>query len=259
MRNRLNEEINKLKGIMNIINEGASNNIDFNKMVGIVIDKLEGGYYHPDMLKDGRVKSSLYNASGETMFGIDRLKGGSINNTTVGREFWNIIDSANARKNWSWNYKGGNLGNKLKTLVAEMMRPQYDSYTKSYLSNESQRIINSNESLAFNFVYATWNGPGWFKTFATKFNRDVENGITNIGQLIYNVIKYRKESSNQIIINTGNRMETFIKGVNKMSGGITSNSATDLSQSSAIDKNAFNTYNLTSLGSDFKTYDLNRK
>lgn len=252
MRNRLNEEISKLKGIMNIINENASNNINFVKMVGIIIDKLEGGYYHPDMLKDGRVKSSLYGASGETMFGIDRLKGGSINTTNIGRQFWNLIDSANARKNWNWNYKGGNIGGKLKDLVAEMMRPQYDLYTKNYLSEQSQKIINSNESLAFNFVYATWNGPGWFKYFATKFNRDVANGINDINQLIYNVIKYRKESGNEIIINTGKRMETFIKGVNKMSG----NDISSISNNT-LNKKDFRSYDLLSTKQDdFKTYDL---
>lgn len=256
MRNKLNEQITKLKSMMNIINEGASDNIDFNNMVSIVIDKLEGGYYHPDMLKDGRVKSSLYGASGETMFGIDRLKGGTINNTNAGREFWRLIDSANARKNWSWNYKGGNIGNKLKLLVATMMKPQYDSYTNSFLSKESQAIINSNESLAFNFVYATWNGPGWFKQFATKFNRDVANGIKDVDQLIYNVIKYRKESGNQIIINTGNRMQTFIKGVNKMNGNVGDDIIGDLS-TNTLNKNNFNTYNLLSTSQDdFKTYNL---
>ena len=31
-------------------------NDSFSKVVSEVIDKLEGGYYHPDMLKDGRVR-----------------------------------------------------------------------------------------------------------------------------------------------------------------------------------------------------------
>ena len=44
----------------------------------MIIDKLEGGYYHPDMLEDGRIKDSRYSASGETMMGIDRKAGGKI-------------------------------------------------------------------------------------------------------------------------------------------------------------------------------------
>jgi hypothetical protein len=49
--------------------------IKFDKITSLVIDKLEGGYYHPNMLIDGRVKDIRYSGSGETMFGIDRLKG----------------------------------------------------------------------------------------------------------------------------------------------------------------------------------------
>jgi len=32
----------------------------FYNLSKVVIDKLEGGYFHPDMLKDGRVKDSRY-------------------------------------------------------------------------------------------------------------------------------------------------------------------------------------------------------
>jgi hypothetical protein len=43
--------------------------------MNIIIEKLEGGYYHPDMLTDGRIKDGRYGGSGETMFGIDRKTG----------------------------------------------------------------------------------------------------------------------------------------------------------------------------------------
>lgn len=253
--NKLNEEINRVRDIMknkNIISEQVISDNDFNKFASIVIDKLEGGYYHPDMLKDGRVKSSLYNSSGETMFGIDRLRGGTINSTQAGREFWSIIDSLNARKNWKWNYKGGEYGNRLKMLVSLMMKPQYDSYCKLYLTPKSQSIINSNSSLLFNFIYATWNGPGWFKYFANRFNTDVNNGITNVNTLIDKVIQYRKESGDQIIINTGKRMEQFIKGVSNIKADSALSSTTDLNSSSSN----FNAADLNAM-SDFKAADLN--
>jgi hypothetical protein len=54
------------------------------------------------------------------MFGIDRLKGGSINNTNAGREFWRLIDNADAKNNWDWNDKGG-----LEYLNTELNNYEY--------------------------------------------------------------------------------------------------------------------------------------
>ena len=51
-------------------------NTDFKQSVNKVIDTLEGGYYHPNMVKDGRLKSSYkMGNSGETMMGMDRKHG----------------------------------------------------------------------------------------------------------------------------------------------------------------------------------------
>jgi hypothetical protein len=49
MRNRLNEQVDRFKQIMNVISEGVNDNIDFTILTGQVIDQLEGGYYHPNM------------------------------------------------------------------------------------------------------------------------------------------------------------------------------------------------------------------
>ena len=45
----------------------------YNEVVIKVIKYLEGGYYHPDMLKDGRIKDSRYGASGETTMNLIKL------------------------------------------------------------------------------------------------------------------------------------------------------------------------------------------
>ena len=172
-----------------------------------VIEKLEGGYFHPDMLSDGRVKDKRDKGSGETMFGIDRKTGGKINTSTAGKKFWSLIDEQNARKTWKWNYFGGNLKKTLLPLAAEMMKPQYDDYSNRYLSKKSLEIINSDNKLLFNFIYATWNGPGWFKTFATQFNDAVEKDITDIKKLRKLVLESRKNNSNSLIAQTGNKIE----------------------------------------------------
>lgn len=155
----------------------------FNKNVNLVIDNLEGGYYHPQMLNDGRVKDSRYKKSGETMFGIDRARGGDINTSTAGKKFWNIIDNANASSTWKWNYKGGNLAVELKTLVSDMMFPLYTSLSSRYLDLKAKDIIDTDDRLLFHFIYGTWNGPGWFKKFAEIINKAVKNGITDTNKL----------------------------------------------------------------------------
>jgi hypothetical protein len=215
MRNRLNEEINRFKDIISVINslnEATNDGVDFIKRTGQVIDKLEGGYYHPDMRYRLPGDWSKYGRSGETMFGIDRLRGGTINDTPAGKEFWSIIDNTNAKNTWKWNYKGGQLGERLKVLVAQMMKPQYDSYCRLYLTPEALKVVNSSKALTFNFIYATWNGPGWFKKFAARFNEDVKNGL-GVNDLIKNVIKYRKESGNRIIVDTGKRLEDILPSI----------------------------------------------
>lgn len=155
----------------------------FNEIVSLVIDKLEGGYYHPDMLKDGRVKDNRYSASGETMFGIDRLKGGSINSTAAGKRFWMLIDNAGASTKWKWNYKGGELEPELKKLAAEMIHPLYNTLSNNYLSKQAISIINNSAALLFHFIYATYNGSGWFKKFANDITAAIASGITDPIQL----------------------------------------------------------------------------
>jgi hypothetical protein len=176
---------------------------DFAGIVSQVIDKLEGGYYHPDMLRDGRVTDSRYGNSGETLFGIDRAAGGEINDTPEGIEFWNLIDSANARTDWSWGYRGGQLEPKLKNLAGKMIKRYYDKYSKIYLSDEALKIVNENPKLLFNFVYAVWNGPGWFKKFATTMDSAVAKGITDPEELAKLEVQDRLTSGNSLISQGG--------------------------------------------------------
>lgn len=182
----------------------------YRRITNFIIDNLEGGYYHPDMLKDGRVKDSRYSNSGETMFGIDRKAGGTLNTSPSGVRFWKAIDSVNARKNWKWNYKGGQYEDKLKLGAADVMYEQYDELANRYLSNESRKIIESDDRLLFNFIYATWNGSGWFQRFAKTFNKAVEDGITNKDELVKVAIGSRINSSNSLVRQGGNKIAKII-------------------------------------------------
>ncbi len=191
----------------------------FQKITSLVIDKLEGGYYHPNMLVDGRVKDMRYSASGETMFGIDRLKGGSINTSPDGIKFWNIIDRSGASNKWAWNYFGGQLKPILQKLAASMILPLYNSYAKNYIKiPQLISIIESDDRLLFHFVYATWNGSGWFKKFASDITNAYKNGITNPNALYKVAIASRTQeglkkgtSANSLIKQGGNKIAELFK------------------------------------------------
>jgi hypothetical protein len=203
------------------------NQNDFAKIIDVVITNFEGGYYHPQMLIDGRVKDSRYGTSGETMFGIDRKNGGALNTSPAGQRFWSIIDMADAKNKWKWNYMGGEHAQKLKSLVAEMMYPQYESLSKKYLSPEAKKIVDSDPRLTLNFAYATWNGAGWFKKFATDINAAVASGIKKPDNLVKVAIDsrtkegYTKGSSpNSLIAQQGIKMLSVMNTVNSMVFGI---------------------------------------
>jgi len=185
----------------------------YRKIVGTVIDKLEGGYYHPDMLADGRVRDRRYGISGETMFGIDRRKGGTINTSPAGKQFWALIDKANARKKWPWLYPGGELGPQLKNLAGDMIYAQYDINASNSLTPQSRAIVESDDRLLFNFIYTTWNGTGWFDKFAKKFNAAVASGITNKDQLLEVLLAARAASGSSLLIQGGRKIAQFINQI----------------------------------------------
>jgi hypothetical protein len=189
----------------------------FINLTKLVIDKLEGGYYHPDMLKDGRVKDSRYSSSGETLYGIDRKHGGEINTSSAGKRFWSIIDNAGARKKWKWNYfPSGQMKEELQSLVAEMIYPLYKKLSDRYLSDRAQELVNKDDRLKFNFIYATWNGSGWFKSFASKLNRAIEGGVSDTDKLTKVVLDARinnqakSDSARSLIRQGGNKIASFI-------------------------------------------------
>jgi hypothetical protein len=182
----------------------------YDSIVNTIIDKVEGGYYHPAMLEDGRVKDSRYAGSGETMFGIDRKAGGGLNNTAAAKKFWNIIDTAKASKYWKWNYKGGNLEPSLKKLAGDIMYPEYERLSGLYLTDKSRKIVESDDRLLFNFIYAAWNGAGWFKKFSVDFNNAVNKGVTDKNKLVEIAINSRVNNSNNLISQEGKKIAGFI-------------------------------------------------
>ena len=209
----LNLTPEKLKEFIkkNVVSAGGGGVIDVKDWQGIVntiIDNLEGGYYHPDMLQDGRIKDARYGNSGETMFGIDR-KTGPESNTPTGQEFWALIDAEDARSKWKVEYMAKDnptLSNKLRELVAKMMKPEFDQLSRRYLSPESAAIVSKDPALTFHFAYATWNGSGWFQKFARVVNQAVASGTTDPKALLDVAMQNRVTTGNSLMDQVGNKV-----------------------------------------------------
>lgn len=208
----------------------------FDKITGIVIDKLEGGYFHPDMRNNNPSKFGGYGNSGETLFGLDRFAGhglfyktkrksDNVNTnmkyiydgsyeykTPEAKEFWTTIDNADARKNWDWLYRGGKNEEKLKKLASRIIYPSFNSLSKKYLNSESEKALQKDPRLLFNFIYATWNGSGWFKKFAEKLNVDSKKGYSK-DVLLQKALDYRINSGNSLIKQGGEKIKGFINEI----------------------------------------------
>ena len=206
----------------------------FAYITGIVIDKLEGGYYHPQMMWNNPDKFPRYENSGETMFGLDRHAGHSIYYSTkrvssdvktnieyiesgaykykneASKNFWETIDKANAKDNWSWNYKGGNLNAKLKDLAGRVMYPQYQYLADRYLSPEARAIVESDPRLIFHFSYACWNGSGRFKSYAETINSAVSSGEKNKDNLVDIALQSRFNTSSSLAQQSATKIAKFI-------------------------------------------------
>lgn len=184
---------------------------DFRKFSDIIINNLEGGYYHPRFFYS--LSDPRYSKSGETMFGIDRKNAGSIINNAEGREFWSIVDQNS--QNWKWNTFGGTNEDELKELAAEIMYKPFKTYSNLWLTKEARERVLEDDRLLIHFIYATWNGAGWFKKFAKDINKI--SGASNEA-LIDQAIKSRTKEGllpgtapNSLIKQTGEKLNRIFK------------------------------------------------
>ena len=185
-----------------------SGKVNFDEVTKQVVDKVEGGYYNPKW----HYKSAMGD-SGETMFGIDRKHGGTLNTSSAGVQFWNLIDKNKNKSEWKHGYRGGQLEGQLLDLVSQIMQPHYETLAKKYLSPEAKSIVDNDKRLLFHFIYASWNGSGWFQKFSKKFNNSVDSGITNPDELVKVAIDSRIDSGNKLIAQGGRKIDSFIQNL----------------------------------------------
>jgi hypothetical protein len=171
---------------------------NWENLVNLVIDNLEGGYYHPDMkssLKGGEKMGS----SGETLFGIDRVHGADINELPSGIKFWNYVDEnsgwsekSKGKPKWKWLHMPND--NTLRQYVADMILEAY-AIDKKYanVTKEMEDLINSDARLQLHFIYGVWNGMGNFKTLYNSMIRYInENANYTMKDLLKNAVEARR-------------------------------------------------------------------
>jgi hypothetical protein len=168
----------------------------FEEVTKQVIANLEGGYYNPIMFTDGRLDEkyrSRMGKSGETMFGIDRVAGGRINTTPAGIAFWKLIDDANAARTWKHNFIPQDpLKTQILNAAVQVMKPHFEGLFNSYVPNkELQDLIKTDGRLYFNFIYASWNGSGYFERFSNQITNAFNQGQRNTDELLKLFINLR--------------------------------------------------------------------
>ena len=148
-----------------------------------VIDNFEGGYWNYWECKN-HPWHSMYKKSGETMFGLDRKDGEIEKLGPDGKEFFRIIDDEKKKlgmskfcSKWIYNYRGGELEERLKSLASKIMYNEYLKNMSNYIKDpETKKRIEGNSGLLLHMAYATWNGPGHFQKFAKKLETAVKEG-----------------------------------------------------------------------------------
>lgn len=227
-----------------VTNFNSDNNFNnFQKITDLVIKKLEGGYYHPDMMTKDPEKFKDYGSSGETMYGLDRHAGHNLYykeerkakdvktnlkyipfytySNDASKQFWGYLDKINARNNWKWNFKPEDpTGKNLRYLAAAIIYPAFIRNFNTFLNEKARTIVLNSAPLLFNFSYATWNGSLWFKKFASDINEAVNKGITDEKSLIKIALNSRTKEGikkgsapNKLIKQGGEKIATFINEI----------------------------------------------
>lgn len=213
------------------------------KYVTIVIDNLEGGYYHPDMkpnLKNGEVMMD----SGETMYGLDRKAGAP--GVTVGASqeaFWRTVDTYYGRYHADTAYYAdmaagkkadipATVGQTLKAYAADIILQLFNSYAQKYkLDAAAAQKIFSDPALTLQFFYAVYNGPVAFGKFVEVMNAAYSKG-TQDARALYQLLQAKRrtmgggEYGNKLYRQGADKIDQIIKkyfGLDYADGAASSN------------------------------------
>jgi hypothetical protein len=186
--------------------------VNFKEVTRQVIAYLEGGYYSP---KTSNVRDPRYYTSGETLFGIDRKNGGAeLTTTPTALKFWKAIDDTqNQSGKWPYLYIPPDpLQSQLVDYVAVMMEERFNRMFNANFKNANVKsIVKSDGRLLFNFIYASWNGDGWFQKFATSIESAYNKGTKDPEDLVRLAVSLRTGDKNSLIKQGGYKIKGLFK------------------------------------------------
>ena len=193
-------------------------------LINEIINRIEGGYYHPDMKAKLRGGENML-SSGETMFGIDRKNGGNINTSAEGVAFWNLIDANYSDKHGNTAYYNdmadgkkipANVGKQLRQYVEQIIMNLFNNNVR-FLSDGAKKIVLSSPELLLQFLYACWNGSGNFQKFANIVNAAYQNGERNAKQL-YNLVQEARRSRGGLWKKGADKLDVIVANLRKSNG-----------------------------------------
>jgi len=200
-----------------------------------LVTSLEGGYYHPEMLRGNsqysRVNDGRFRGSGETFLGIDRLNGGKdLEAMPEWSKFWSLIDADKEIKKYSkpktmWKKHDYSLEDnptlfkQLAELSVNMMRKRTENFGTDTLSAQAKKIIACDARLILHFVYGAYNGQGHYNDMAREVNRVVRNG-GNANDCLVALNNFRVGHRLSLLRQTGEKIKSIINSgvLNKLEG-----------------------------------------
>jgi len=212
------------------------------ELIPYIQDLLEGGYFHPAMYqKDpgffaGRgdkydsERDRWYSQSGETMFGLDRKAGAPAVTVGVPQEkFWALVDAYygshhadlsywNDTANGSKSDIPASVGQQLRQLGSEIALSLLSSYTAKYLTEPAKSIIYSNAPLLLQFLYASYNGPVFFRVIANLVKDAVASGTTDATTL-YNMVSARRRQYSNYFAKGADKLDRIAAQLQSSRGG----------------------------------------
>ena len=202
-------------------------------LTDLIINNIEGGYYHPDMQTANPAKFAVMGISGETMYGLDRKNGAgsAVTNSDAGKKFWALMDqyygAHHGDVSWYGDMADGkrvpaSVGQQLRQYTHEIISQMYNTYAGKYLSDGAWSVIMNSPQLQLQFLYAVWNGPGHFKTFADLVNAAYANG-TRAAAALYQLVSDARRAKGGLFAIGADKLdkicEDYLGGVPGTDGG----------------------------------------
>jgi hypothetical protein len=164
------------------------------------------------------------------MFGLDRKAGAPA--VTVGEpqeKFWQIVDAYYGTHHsdlsyWNDTANGkkadipASVGQQLSQLGSKIALYLLDTYTARYLTELAKGIIYSNAPLLLQFLYASYNGPVFFRIIANLVKDAVASGITNPTTL-YNMVSARRRQYSNYFAKGADKLDRIAAQLQSSRGG----------------------------------------